>query len=373
MARSTPSTSFTLPDTDARTLEMPPIEQAETIPASWYVDERFHTFDQEVLFSQHWQYAGPASDVGAPGDYVQVDVAGNPVVIVRGTDGMLRGFYNVCRHRGGPLVMDDCGHTSVLQCKYHGWTYRLDGSLRGVPKFDRAELFDRTDYGLVPVEVATWKGLLFVSLADDPELLTDVLGGITERIAPISLDALRFVQRDTYEVACNWKVYVDNYLEGYHVPLVHPELCDVLSYRDYVTETYAHYSLQHSPLNDPAGDNPYSTDGAAFYYFVFPNIMLNILPGRLQMNAVIPLAPDRTRVVFDYFYDTTDTIEAQQRVERDVAFSDRVQQEDISICEHVQRGLRSKAYDRGRFSVEMEEGVYHFQRLLKRAYRSALP
>jgi choline monooxygenase len=269
--------------------------------------------------------------------------------------------------------MDDCGRTSVLQCKYHGWTYLLDGSLRGVPKFDRAELFDRKDYGLVPIDVSTWQGLLFVSLADDPGPLANVLDGITERIAPIQLDALRFVQRDTYEVACNWKVYVDNYLEGYHVPLVHPELCDVLSVRDYVTETYAHYSLQHSPLKASASDSPYETDGAAFYYFVFPNIMLNILPGRLQMNAVIPLAPGRTRVMFDYFYGTTDTIEAQQRVERDVAFSDRVQQEDIEICEHVQRGLRSKAYDRGRFSVEMEEGVYHFQRLLKRAYRAALP
>ena len=359
-----------LPDVDARSLEMPPIERAETIPASWYVDERFHAFDREVIFGQHWQYVGSASDLDAPGDYVQTDVAGNPVVIVRDKDDAIRGFYNVCRHRGGPLVMDDCGHTNVLQCKYHGWTYLLDGSLRGVPKFDRAELFDQKDYGLIPVKTAVWDDLLFVNLADDPVPLSGVLDGIRERIAPIELEAFQFVQRDTYDIDCNWKVYVDNYLEGYHVPLVHPELCDVLSYRDYVTETYEHYSLQYSPLNKKQKDSPYgSADGAAFYYFVFPNIMLNILPGRLQMNAVVPLASDRTRVIFDYFYDASAT---EDKIEDDIAFSDKVQQEDIEICEHVQRGLQSKAYDRGRFSVEMEQGVYHFQRLLKRAYRAAL-
>ncbi len=359
-----------LPDVDARSLEMPPIERAETIPASWYVDDRFHALDRETIFGQQWQYVSPASDLDAPGGYVQIDVAGNPVVIVRGKDDAIRGFYNVCRHRGGPLVMDECGQTNVLQCKYHGWTYLLDGSLRGVPKFDRAELFDQKDYGLIPVETAVWEDLLFVNLADDPPPLSDVLNGIRERIAPIELGVLQFVQRATYDIDCNWKVYVDNYLEGYHVPLVHPELCDVLSYRDYVTETYEHYSLQYSPLNKQRDNSPYGgTDGAAFYYFVFPNIMLNILPGRLQMNAVLPLAPDRTRVVFDYFYDADTT---QSNIEDDIAFSDRVQQEDISICEHVQRGLQSKAYDRGRFSVEMEQGVYHFQRLLKRTYRQVL-
>lgn len=114
-----------LPDFDRSTLEMPPIERAETIPARWYIDPDVHAFDQEVIFSRTWQYVGPAAHLDEPGDYVQVEIAGNPLVIVRGKEDTVRAFYNVCRHRGGPLVMDECGHANVLQCKYHGWTYKV--------------------------------------------------------------------------------------------------------------------------------------------------------------------------------------------------------------------------------------------------------
>lgn len=350
-----------------------PLERAETIPSRWYVDPEFHAFDQEALFARTWQYVGHEAQLPNPGDYLRAEVSGEPVVVVRGKDGVVRAFFNVCRHRGGPLVMDDHGCASVLQCKYHGWTYLLDGSLRGVPKFNRVDLFDKKDFGLVPVQLAAWQGLLFVNLADDPEPLAATLDGIAERIAPHRLDDLVFYRRVTYDVACNWKVYIDNYLEGYHIPLVHPELMKVLDFRSYVTETHERYSLQYSPFRSDDEDNPYGVaDGEAFYYCIFPNFMLNILPGRLQTNLVVPLASDRTRVVFDYFYADVTSPEALVRIEEDITFSDRVQQEDIDICEAVQRGLRSRAYDQGRFSVEMEEGVYHFQCLLKDAYRTAL-
>jgi choline monooxygenase len=359
----------TLPDLTPEALAVRPLEQAETIPSSWYTDPRVLPFEQEAVFLRSWQYAAHEAQLPAPGAYLTATVAENPLLLVRDRDGGVRAFYNVCRHRGGPLAMEACGHASVLQCKYHGWTYRLDGTLRGVPRFDRTELFDKRDYGLVPVPVQAWEGLLFVHLAGDAAPLETVLGGIRERIAPLRLGGLRFYRRDTYDVACNWKAYVDNYLEGYHIPLVHPELCKVLDYRAYVTETAAHYSLQHSPLRDGAG---VYGDGEAFYYFVFPNTMLNVLPGRLQVNSVVPTAPDRCRVVFDYLYDDVTSEEARRRIEGDLAFSDLVQREDVEICEHVQRGLKSRGYDRGRFSPDCEGGVYHFQCLLKAAYRDAL-
>ena len=350
-----------------------PLARAETIPSAWYTDPAYHAFDRAAVLGRHWQYVGPAAQVAVPGQYVAADVAGEPVLVVRDRDGTLRGFYNVCRHRGGPLAMAPCGEAQMLQCKYHGWTYRLDGSLRGVPRFDRVDLFDKRDYGLVPVRVAVWQDLVFACLDPEAPALDTALDGIAARIAPLDLRRLRFAHRDVYDVACNWKVYVDNYLEGYHVPLVHPELCDVLSLAGYVTETFAHYSLQHSPLRDDEGRYRTGADGdAAFYYFIFPNVMLNILPGRLQVNAVHALAPDRCRVVFDYSYAEVDGEAAQRRIAEDVAFSDRVQQEDVEICEHVQRGLASRAYDQGRFSVECEAGVHHFQGLLKGAYRRAL-
>ncbi|NBC17578.1 MAG: Rieske 2Fe-2S domain-containing protein [Bacteroidetes bacterium] len=365
-----------LPDLTAETLRTAPLARAETIPSSWYVDPRMHAFEQDAVFARTWQLVGHVGQMPSAGDYLTAAVAGNPVVVVRDRDDGLRAFYNVCRHRGGPLATARCGHARMLQCQYHGWTYRLDGSLRGVPRFDRTELFDKRDYGLVPLAVDTWQGLVFVRLEDGagseiPPLL-DVVDGIAGRIAPLRLDRLRFARRVTYDVACNWKVYVDNYLEGYHLPLVHPELCDRLDVRGYTTETFRWYSLQHSGLRG-GGDGYYGTDAsdddAAYYYFLFPNVMLNILPGRLQTNIVEPVAASRCRVHFDYFY--TDGA-SEQRIDEDVAFSDRVQQEDVDICEHVQRGLASRAYDRGRFSVEAEAGVYHFQCLLKDAYRAAL-
>jgi choline monooxygenase len=357
-----------LPDFTIGTLSSVPIERSETIPSSWYTDPRFHEFDHEAIFARTWQHVGHLGKVQNPGDYFLAEVAENPIIVVRGQDHKLRAFYNVCRHRGGPLATED-GCAKALQCQYHGWTYLLDGSLRGVPEFDRVELFDRKDYGLIPVQLDVWNGLVFVNLSESPAPLNTILAGIGERIAPIQLDTKKFYQRMVYELNCNWKVYVDNYLEGYHLPYVHPELCNLLDYQKYVTETYQYYSLQYSPFTKE--DNLYrASDGAAFYYFVFPNFMLNLLPGRLQTNLVVPLAHNRTRIIFDYFYDDLDSPGTQKIIRDDIEYSDRIQKEDMEICEHVQKGLQSRAYHRGRFSVKCEQGVYHFQSLLKEFYRN---
>ncbi len=438
----------------AEDLGISPLATSETIPSAWYVDADFHAFDRKVVLERSWQYVGPASRVAEPGTFVSDIVAGNPVVAVRDRAGRLRAFYNVCKHRGGPLVTTPCGAARMLQCQYHGWTYRLDGMLRGVPRFDRTELFDKRDYGLTEIAVGIWEGLLFVCLRpDETPPLADIMQGIRERItgvdpaarvpAPGAADVLApgaaadytsrempakeksapeslapesqapnalydlasftYAARDVYAVKANWKVYVDNYLEGYHLPLVHPELCDLLDFSTYVTETFDWYSLQHSPIK--AASKAYgAANEQAYYYFVFPNLMLNILPGRLQVNRVDQVASNACSVVFDYYYGqstsspgpnpgsesegaepkappaTTHRTTGRTVVDRippdriaaDRAFSDRVQAEDIDICEHVQRGLQSNAYDRGRFSYDLEGGVHHFQSALKRAYRDEL-
>ncbi|HTK81710.1 MAG TPA: aromatic ring-hydroxylating dioxygenase subunit alpha [Bacteroidota bacterium] len=354
-----------------RDLSIVPLTRAETLPSSWYSNPGFHLTDTEYVFSKTWQYVGHVSQVAKPGDYILGTVASNPVLLIRGKDGVLRGFFNVCRHRGGPLAIEEQGSCSILQCKYHGWTYLLDGSLRGTPKFDRTELFDKKDFGLLPIRIELWEGLIFANLSRKPDALTSVMQGIPERIKPHSLAGKNFFRRVAYDVNCNWKAYVDNYLEGYHLPFVHPELCNLLDYQKYVTETYESYSLQYSPFTGK--DNVYTAgDGEAYYYFVFPNFMMNILPGRLQTNLVLPLAQNKCRVIFDYYYDDATSASALKRIQDDLDYSDKVQQEDIEICELVQRGLESIAYDKGRFSPEMEEGVYHFQSLLKKAYKRNL-
>ena len=347
----------------------PGVARAETIPSAWFTESRFDRLDRASVFGTTWQYVGHAGRLSAPGSWLAAEVAGEPVVVLRDLEGGLRAFYNVCRHRGGPLALGDgCGR--VLKCQYHGWTYQLDGTLRGVPHWNLVELFDRQDYGLVPVRVDSWDGLLFVNLDDAAAPLAEVFESVSEMISPIRLAAMQFHSRVTYDVRANWKVYVENYLEGYHVPIVHPELMKLYDFSQYETEVSEHWSVQHSPLTEE--DHIYGSGGRAFYYCVFPNFMLNVLPGRLQTNLVVATGPDSCRVEFEYFYSDAESEQGRARIADDLAFADRIQDEDIEICELVQRGLRSRGYDRGRFSVKYEGGVYHFQNRLRRAYREWL-
>ncbi|MEJ2482861.1 MAG: SRPBCC family protein [Gemmatimonadota bacterium] len=347
----------------------PGLARAETVPSAWFREARFAELERAAVFGTSWQYVGHAARVARPGSWLVADVAGEPIVVVRDLEGGLRAFFNVCRHRAGPLAdTDGCGR--VLKCGYHGWTYQLDGRLRGVPHWNRAELFDREEYGLVPVRVSLWEGLLFVNLDLASPSIEEVFGDIADRIAPIRLSLLEFHSRVQYEVKANWKVYVENFLEGYHVPIVHPELTKLYDFSRYETELSEHWSLQSSPLTED--EHIYGAGGRAWYFCVFPNFMLNILPGRLQTNRVIPTGPESCRVEFEYFYADPESTRTRRRIVEDQTFADHVQEEDIEICERVQRGLASRGYDRGRFSVKYEGGVHHFQNRLRRAFREWL-
>jgi choline monooxygenase len=338
-----------------------PLEEASALAAGFYTDPSMLELEREMVFARTWQLAAHGGELQAPGDHVVCEIAGTPVIIVRTGPGELRAFHNVCRHRAGPLATCNGRGATNLRCKYHGWTYTLEGQLRAAPEMTGARDFDPESVRLSGVRVREWQGLVFVALSEECPDFDSVFGGIVERIAPIDIGAMRFDQRIAYEVECNWKVYIDNFLEGYHLPHVHPGLSKVLDYRAYDTELGDWYSLQHSPLRD--NDGIYG-DGNAWYYFVFPNIMLNIMPGRMQTNRVLPVGLDRCRVEFDYHYSP----DGAARSERDQSFSDEIQQEDIGICELVQRGLSSGGYVPGRLSPKREAGVWHFQNLLRAAY-----
>jgi choline monooxygenase len=361
-----------LPDFSSDTLAAQPIEQADTIPASWYTSTEFDAFEREAVFARTWQYVGHACMIPNPGDTRLADIAGESILLVRDAQGAARAFYNVCRHRAGPLATGDGCGARVLQCKYHGWTYTLDGRLRGVPHWDRVDLFDRNDFGLRTVRLAEWEGLLFVDLSGNAPQIEEIFAGIRERIAPTSLRSKLFHTRAVYPIDCNWKIYLDKYLEGYHVPIVHPELNKVLDYTQYVTEMRPWYSLQYSPFRSDADNSMYGAGTTeAFYYCIFPNLMLNIVGGRLQLNYVRPIDAGRCEVIFDYFYDDIASPAAQEQIAADIRYSEAVQREDEEICVLVQRGLRSRSYHTGRFSVEREEGVHHFQSLLKEQLRAS--
>lgn len=344
-----------------------PLEQAITLPAACYAEVEYHTFDRDVVFARNWQLVSRAGKLATPGDHVVAEIAGRPVILVRGDDGLLRGFFNVCRHRAGPLALTD-GNARHLQCKYHGWTYTLAGQLRAAHEMKEAKEFDVSCIHLEGIQVAEWEGLVFAALRPPAAPLEQLLSGIRERIRPIELGRFAYHSHVVYDVACNWKAYVDNYLEGYHLPHVHPGLNKLLDYREYTTHTARWYSCQHSPLDGSQG--PYA-EGEAHYYYIYPNMMLNILPGRLQTNRVEPVSAGRCRVLFDYFYMDMDSAAANKMIAEDLVFSDEVQREDIGICERVQQGLESGSYRAGRISPKRESGVHHFQELLRAAYRDA--
>jgi len=344
-----------------------PLAAATTLPAAVYADPEVHDFERDAVFARSWQLVSRGGKLKEPGDHVVAEIAGRPVVLVRGEDRVLRGFFNVCRHRAGPLALVD-GNAPQLQCKYHGWTYTLAGQLRAAHEMQEAEGFDKSCIHLDPIEVAEWEGLVFAALRRPAASLEQLLGGIRQHIHPIALGEFGFHSRVSYQVACNWKAYVDNYLEGYHLPHVHPGLNKLLDYREYRTHTAEWHSWQHSPLDGSQG--PYA-DGEAHYYFIYPNMMLNILPGRLQTNLVLPLASGRCQVLFDYYYADAVSPAALKMIDADLKFSDEVQKEDISICERVQHGLESGSYTAGRISPKRESGVHHFQELVRAAYRVA--
>jgi len=348
---------------DRNALHAQPLQSAVALQAPLYTDANVSSIEHSAVFARSWQLVAHAAQLAGTGDHVVADIAGVPLVLVRGDDGILRALHNVCRHRAGPLATCDGRGAKALRCKYHGWTYSLDGRLRSASEMGDAHDFDPGAIALPQAQVAEWQGLVFVALGDVPPL-TEVFAGIDTRTAAHRLDTFRFDRRTSYEVACNWKAYVDNYLEGYHVPHIHPELNRMLDYRSYTTELAPWYSLQHSPLE--SADALYG-NGEALYYFIWPNTMLNILPGRLQTNRVVPLAPGRCRVEFDYFY-TAGADDAAKRAQ-DEAFSDKVQHEDIDICERVQRGLASGSYLAGRLNPKRETGVHHFHELYRRALR----
>ena len=352
-------------------LAVEPLERAHALAAPLYTDPAVLALEQRRVFARGWQLFAPAAAVAATGDHAVGEIGGTPVIVVRGEDGALRAFHNVCRHRGGPLAFADGRGAKALHCKYHGWTYTLAGQLRSAPEMQEAQQFDVKAVCLPPARAVAWQGLVFAALEPEADL-GDVLGGIAEQAPATFGRPLQFARRVTYELACNWKVYVDNYLEGYHLPHIHPGLNQLLDYRSYTTTLARWHSLQHSPLEDTGN---FYGPGGAHYFFVWPNTMLNCLPGRLQTNRVLPLGVDRCRIEFDYYYPAGDGADAAelQRREHDQRFSDGVQAEDAAICAAVQRGLASGSYVPGRLNPRREAGVKHFHDLLRAAYATGWP
>jgi choline monooxygenase len=347
----------------------PDIRRAATIPARCYVDPVFAALEEEKVFGRSWQLVGRAEQVAETGAFLTAEM-GRESVVVLNDGNALRGFHNICLHRAGP-VAHGCGRRQTLQCRYHGWTYGLDGRLLRAPEMEGTEGFRTEDFRLLPVQVATLGPLVFANLDLKAPPLAHFVDDIPARAARFRMDEMRHVMRKSWTIACNWKAYVDNYLEGYHIPVVHPGLHKELDYDAYRVEPHRYWSLQHAPMRPVAASGgartytPAAGGEQAQYYWIFPNVMLNVYLGQLQTNVVRPLGPDACEVVFEWFSVTPPADPVTDAAwTKLVAFSDEIQDEDIAICEQVQKNLRSRAYDRGRYSAAREVGVHHFHGLL---------
>ena len=357
-----------------------PLAEASTIPASWYTDERLFELEEQTIFSRSWQFAARIDQLNKPGDYVTGEVAGEPIVVVRGGDNSLRAFFNVCRHHAAAVMTERAGHANQMRCPYHGWTYSLEGELKGTPDFSGVCDFDRANNGLVPIGIGTWEKWVFLKLEGDHlnesnADLDEFLGiDLIDQFQKLHLGDLHWVESRRYTLNCNWKVFVDNYLDGgYHVPHLHKGLDSVLNYSNYSIENGEHFCLQSSPMaeGDDDGVNAVRTGKRALYYWLYPNFMMNWYEGMLDTNLVRPLAVDRTEVIFDFYFADV-SASALERNLASIEVSDRIQQEDLNICESVQRGLRSRSYKAGRLSVRREAGEHLFHRLLHADLRAGL-
>jgi phenylpropionate dioxygenase-like ring-hydroxylating dioxygenase large terminal subunit len=341
---------------------------ARTFPWSWYSDPDVLRAEQERVFRRFWQYVAHTDQVAEPGQYVATRAGDVPVLLVRGRDGRLRAFLNVCRHRGS-LVCEGEGRRETLQCPYHAWTYDLDGSLRTAPRTDRETGFERDGLGLISLSVGVWGPFVFVNPDPDAAPLADTLGALPQLLGSVGIDfdALRFLRRAEGEYEANWKVCCENYLECYHCQVAHPGFSKVVdvSPNAYQLEQSAWFSSQYGPLRErPSGEfDPAGEVERGQFHFLFPNTTINVMPGRpnLSIGPVIPLTAERTYRFLDYFVapDADDGWIADL-----LAFDDQVGAEDKVLVERVQAGVRSRVLDAGRLLPESEQLIAHFQGLL---------
>ena len=353
-----------------------PLENAWTIPAPWYFDPRIAQLERDSVFAGNWQVVGRLNQVKDPGQFFTIDVNEEPLLVARGEDGKLRAFYNVCRHHAAAVVPEAAGCAKQFRCPYHGWTYGNDGALKGMVEFEGVCNFDRKDNGLVPIRMDAWENFVFVNLDGKAAPLAEFLGKVPSLVAPLKLTGtLHYFDRRIYTLNCNWKVYVDNYLDGgYHVPHAHKGLSSVVEYTKYTIENFERSCLQSSPLNASSAIESSigaTRQGHAFYLWLYPNFMINAYSGVMDTNLVLPLGVHKCAVIFDYYFADISSAAAQHHRES-IAVSEKVQDEDMAICDSVQHGLGSRAYVAGRLSVRREAGEHLFHRLLYKDMSAAL-
>ena len=321
-----------------------------TLPARNYHDPDTFSKEQAAIFQRSWLLAGHATSVPSPTGACAVEVGGRSVLLVRPEGGELRAFHNTCRHRAAPLLWaDTAAACKTLRCRYHGWRYGLDGALLATPSF--GESVSGEDSGLWPVHLRQWRGLLFVNFDADPLPLKTLISGIDAATVGLPLEAMVAFKTARHTLRCNWKTYVENYLEGYHIPVLHPSLNQEISMRDYRVEMAGRCAIHQVPTRDGALNQ-------GFWAWIWPNAALNFYGAGMSLERMCPISPTEMEIRYTYLAPADTPVEAREQA---VAISQEVTAEDVQICEAVQRNLEAGIYTTGRLSPRHENGVAAFQ------------
>ena len=315
------------------------------------------------IFARHWVLVGHQSEVAKPGDYFVRDVAGESLIIVRDKSQEVRGFYNVCRHRGTRLCEEERGHEAAIQCPYHAWTYGLDGRLIGAPHMDEVKGFKREQYSLWPVNVGICEGFIFINLADEPRPLDEWFAPLRGKFSHWNLPRLRSAKRVVYDVKANWKLMFENYAECYHCPGVHPMLSKVSPYDSAENDLTEGPFLGGFMKINPGKSLTMSGEACAlaighhqkegdqvFYYSIFPNMLLSMHPDYVMVHQLWPQSPDRTLIICDWFFHPDAFKSDGFRPEDAIEFWDVTNKQDWHVCELSQQGIASRAYQPGPYS-----------------------
>ena len=336
------------------------IEHDTTLPARYYTDPAVFEAERQRVFAPAWNLVAYEHQLRQVGDYVTENLAGWPIFVQRAADGSLRGFHNVCPHRAGPIVWDGEGCQASLVCRYHGWVFNADGSLRSARDFGGDPIGDPA---LKPLRVESWRGMVFVTLSAETSGLHEWLAGFDTASAGFPIETYRFHSRSRRLLACNWKVYADNFNEGYHLPTVHPytlaRAVNARAYRVRVGDD-PRWNLHDAPPRA-------KTEWTGVWGYLWPSFSFNVFDGGMAVERWLPRGHDRSELIFEYFFAD----DARDRDEL-VKESEEVADEDVLVCEHVQRNLSSGMYTQGSLSPRHEHALSEFQTMLRAAVDPAL-
>lgn len=348
----------------------PDIAKAKTLPTEFYLNPDYFELSKEKIFSSSWQFVGDTDQVKEPGWTTPVvvleDYLKEPLLITHTDDRKIHCLSNVCTHRGNLLVEKSC-KLKDIRCKYHGRRFALDGRFMSMPEFKEVENFPAPDDNLTALPLHQLGKWLFTSF--QPSLKPEAFfNEMKERVGWLPFQDFQFrpeLSRE-YTVEAHWALYCENYLEGFHIPFVHAGLNEVIDYGSYTTELFRYSNLQLGLSDDndilfdlPSSSPDYGKKVAGYYFWVFPNLMFNFYPWGLSINVVKPVSPTRTKVSFlSYVVDENKLRQGAG------ANLHQVEMEDEDVVEHVQKGIRSRFYKHGRYSVKMEKGTHHFHRLI---------